>query len=260
MEAANEKINQEYDLSKLSVSFQALIGNKGLMYKIFDTLPIPVEIFDPDGTTMYLNRALLDFTSISDVSHEIGKYNVKTDPVCIEVFGKENLERALGGEGGTCPGFTIPSQDLADRGLIDEKPWETATMDFVCQPVWDGDTFVCTICFFVIKTVYHVRTEIAQTQEYMKNNWRDDFDIDKIANTANLSRRHFQRMFKENMGITPAEYYKNIKIEKLKEKLLDPNLNITEAFATCNIEYRSSWVNAFKKATGQSPSEFRKPK
>ena len=82
-----------------------------------------------------------------------------------------------------------------------------------------------------------------------------EFDILKTAQTVNLSTRHFQRLFKESTGITPFEYYKNIKIEKLKEKVLDTSLSIEQAFMACGVDYRGTILSFLK-----TPSECRRPK
>jgi AraC family transcriptional regulator len=75
---------------------------------------------------------------------------------------------------------------------------------------------------------------------------------------ACLSKAHFTKLFKQNTGVTPKEYYINYKISKLKEKLLDTNLSIAQAFAACNMNYNGYSASLFKKKVGLSPSEFRK--
>jgi AraC-like DNA-binding protein len=65
-------------------------------------------------------------------------------------------------------------------------------------------------------------------------------------------------LFKKNTGITAHEYYINYKISKVKEKLLDTNLSIAEAFAACNMDYNGYYARIFKEKTGVSPSAYRK--
>ena len=57
------------ELEILSAPFRALIGNEGLNYQILDLLPIPIEIFSPDGTTIFANRAVLELNNIPDASY-----------------------------------------------------------------------------------------------------------------------------------------------------------------------------------------------
>jgi len=94
----NENRTPDYDFSGLSRSFQALLGNPEQMFQIFDIFPMPIEIFDPDGTSVYINRAMMDVSGISDAGVIVEKYNLLKDPVCNEIFGSELLQRGFSGE------------------------------------------------------------------------------------------------------------------------------------------------------------------
>jgi len=84
--------------------------------------------------------------------------------------------------------------------------------------------------------------------------------LDKVASVAAFSRRHFQRIFKEVLGVSPVEYYRRLKIEKIKEKLLDINLSAEQAFADCGVEFHGAYNRLFREKTGKSPTEYRKGK
>jgi len=250
--------NPTNELEKLSEPFKALIGNAGLNYQLLDMLPIPINIFAPDGMAIFVNRASMEMVGNTDASLLVGKYNMRTDKVCINIFGQEVMDRIFRGEAVSIPNFPAPIQDVVDRGVIDEKPWEAATMDIFCLPIWDGDTFVCTVCFFTVKNMYQGRTDIAKAQEYIRQNWLDEFDVDKTARAVGLSRRHFHRIFKEVTGFTPNEFYQNVKIEKIKYKLFDEKLSIEQAFEVCGVDSHGAYLRLFKEETGMSPSEYRK--
>jgi len=247
------------DIEKLSEPFKELISNPGINYKILDLLPIPIEIFSPDGMAIFVNRAGKELTGDKD-GRIVGAYNLKSDPVCLEILGKETIDKIFRGESVSITDFPAPMQDTIDRGIVDEddKPWESATMDIFALPIWDDDVFVYTICFFTAKNIYKGRDDIIKAQEYMDNNWLDEFDQQKIAGVANLSSRHFQRIFKEAVNITPHEYYQDNKIKKLQEKLLDDTISIEQAFIDCGVDSHGSYFRLFKEKTGKSPSEYRK--
>ena len=102
-------------------------------------------------------------------------------------------------------------------------------------------------------------TELGKkAKEYIENHWLEKFDLNEAAKAACFSRAHFTKLFKKHTGITPHEYYINYKINKLKEKLLDTNLSITQAFAVCNMEYNGHTAGLFREKTGVSPSDYRK--
>jgi len=250
--------NAHADMEKLSAPFRALINNAGLNYQLLDLLPIPIEIFLPDGTAIFGNRAFLELFNIPDVSILVGHYNLKHDPVCLGILGQELVDRIFSGEACSFSGFTAPLDDAASRGVIKEKPFKAATMDLFALPLWDGETFTCTICFFTVKNLYKGRADISKAQEYIETHWLEEFDIDKIAQSINLSRRHFTRIFKEVLGDTPVGYYKRIKIKKIQEKLFDGNLSVEQAFAACGVEYRGAYLRLFKEINGKTPTQYRK--
>ena len=68
-------------------SFQMLIQNKELVFQFMDMFPFHIEIFTPDGTAIFCNRATLEFNNITDASLIIGKYNVLKDPVLNDQMG-----------------------------------------------------------------------------------------------------------------------------------------------------------------------------
>jgi len=242
----------------LSDAFKSFLVNPELMFQFFDMFPFPVEIFKPDGTAIYINRALMEMWRIPDANKIVGVYNVKYDPESIKKTGQKFIDQMLEGEAFRLSDISAPTDDLIERGVAEEKAFDAGFLDIYSIPVWDGDKFMYAICMFVVRETYKGKLEVAKAINYMNDHWADEFDLDKIAQAATLSRRHLQRMFKDVTRMTAYDYYKNKKIEKLKERLLDPDLNITEAFAACGVDSTGTWFNIFKKSTGESPSEFRK--
>ena len=238
-------------------ALQKLINSPELNLQVYDNHPIPIEIFAPDGTCIFCNKAGLKLNGIPDADLFVGKYNLINDPVCLEIIGRECMDRIIHGEPVFVPDFPAPIQDVLDRGMIDEKPFEAATMDIYTQPVWDGGTFVCTICFFIVKHIYRGSADMVKAQEYMDENWLEHFDREKIAAAAGMSPSHFSRMFKKYSGMTPQYYYEQVKIDKIKEKLLDPNLTVTQAFAECGVGSKGTYLRRFKEITGETPTEYR---
>jgi AraC-like DNA-binding protein len=196
--------------------------------------------------------------NIPDANLLVGKYNVTKDPIVMEILGQDVIDRLFRGEAVSFPDFPAPIQDVVDRGVIKEKPFEAATMDLFWLPIWDGDVFTCVIMFFTVKNMYKGRADISKAQEYIKEHWQDEFDMDKTARAAALSKRHFQRIFKEVTGVTPNEYYQNIKIEKIQEKLFDGDLSVEQAFAACGVGTHGAYFRLFKEKLGMTPAEYRK--
>ena len=227
-------------------------------FEAWDSLSLPIEVFAPDGTTIYINRSFMELNNIKDPSLLIGKYNCLKDPLCTEKLGyKKQFEEALSGLIVIIEGFPVPINDLVVRGVIEEKSYEAGIMDLYIYPVKKKDKLLFVVCEFHVKNLYRGRPEVAKAKEYIDTHWQEDFDKVKLAKAVNMSTAQLYRVFEEHAGMPPGEYYNRVKIRHIKDKLDDPDLSIKEAFAQCGENSRSNIAKVFKEITGLSPSQYR---
>ena len=240
-------------------SFQELFGREELLAKVIEFFPYPIQVYAPDGTSVLVNKALLDEYHVSDPNMIVGKYNVFADPYIIASGAIQILKRAFQGETVFFPDVKVPLEDIVERYGITDLDVEAVYQDITVFPILDDKQRVqYVVALLINRRVYKGKSEIEKAKEYIENNWQDKFDLDKAAKAACLSKAHFTKLFKKHTGVTPYEYYINFKINKLKEKLQDTNLSITRAFTACNMEYNGHSARIFKKKTGLSPSAYRK--
>ena len=239
--------------------FQAIGENNDPIFQLMDKHPIPMEVFAPDGTTVFVNKAGMDMVGNKDPSLLVGKYNLLQDPVCMDQLGyREDFQRAFKGEIVIVTGFPAPINDVLERGVIDKKPWEAATMDLYLYPVFRGKKLCFVVCLFFVTRLYYGRPEVVKTKEYIDVHWQDEYDSKAVAKAVNMSVAQLYSIFKRHTGITPGEYYKKVKVDRIKEKLADKSLSIKEAFATCGEDSRGWMLRVFKEMTGVTPTQFRK--
>lgn len=81
--------------------------------------------------------------------------------------------------------------------------------------------------------------------------------ISDLADLVGLSPYHFCRTFKVTFGLSPANYITLARIQKVKQLLATdtPLASVGMATGFCQQSHMS---NTFKKATGHTPSEYRK--
>jgi two-component system response regulator YesN len=117
---------------------------------------------------------------------------------------------------------------------------------------------VFVVFVYNIKKRYYGRPELALAKVYIDKHWQEEFDSKVLAKAVHMSERQLFRLFKEQEGISPGDYYNKCKVEHLKEKLIDKSLNIKEVFAACGVDSQGWFPRVFKKMTGKTPSQYRK--
>lgn len=252
----------ENQKNSMAESFQSAFGNEELLFQIVDLFPMPIEIFAPNGTTMFANRAALKMWNISGPEQIVGQYNLMDDPVVNDDLGlREYVRRAFEGETLSVSDIKVDLEDMSGRYEAKSENFDVEALytDIHSFPIWDQNRKIAYIVnVFITTRMYQGRSDIAKAKEYIETHWLEEFDMEKIARSVNLSRYHFARLFKKHTSMTPYGYYQEIKIKKLKEALCDTNLSITEAFATCGEDYKGNYLRIFKERTGMTPSQYRK--
>jgi two-component system response regulator YesN len=84
-----------------------------------------------------------------------------------------------------------------------------------------------------------------------------DVDFKALAASVNLSPSRLQHLFKDETGLTPAQYLKRLRLERAKELLEGSFLRLKEVMPLVGITDESHFVRDFKKAHGLPPRRYR---
>ncbi len=258
------RTNPEDNQNLLADSFQSFFNSdkEALLAKVIEMFPYMIHVFAPDGTTVFVNEAVCKQYGITRELLEetiIGKYNVLTDPAVASEIPPSVLQRAFQGETVYCPDIKIPLKVLAERFGGQDYDMEAMYQAITTFPIFDDAGQVAYVVGIqTVRRVYRGKEEIERAKEYIESNWLDAFNINETAKASGLSRTHFSRLFKKHTGMTPHDYYVKFKISRIKDKLSDSNLSISQAFAACGLDYNGHFAKVFKRKTGFSPSQYRK--
>ena len=96
---------------------------------------------------------------------------------------------------------------------------------------------------------------VKKVKEYINNNWRQDLTLDNLSKVANMSKFHFSRVFKKVIGLSPYDYFLQLKIKKV-QILLEKSSNITDIAYETGFYDQSHLNKYFNKFVGISPSEY----
>jgi AraC family transcriptional regulator len=97
-----------------------------------------------------------------------------------------------------------------------------------------------------------------RVSEFIDAHLGEHLSLAALAAEAGLSAHHFGKAFKLSFGVTPCGYVTRKRIDRAKQLLLSDNQPITEIAYTLGFSSHSHFTDAFRKATGISPSEFRR--
>jgi AraC family transcriptional regulator len=93
---------------------------------------------------------------------------------------------------------------------------------------------------------------------YIEEHLAEQISLASLAQLVRLSPYYFCRAFKQSFGLPPHRYHGSRRIERAKTLLAKPASSVTEIGLTLGFSETSSFSAAFRKATGLTPTAYRR--
>jgi len=103
----------------------------------------------------------------------------------------------------------------------------------------------------------HGDNEIVNIQDWIENHFKKEIRVDCLANKAGMSRRTFERRFKNATGDSPLKYLQRVRVESAKTQLEKGFKTFDEITYQVGYEDSSAVSRIFKKNTGLSPKLYK---
>ncbi len=92
---------------------------------------------------------------------------------------------------------------------------------------------------------------------FMRNNIKSKLNVADISDLVSLSVSHFTKLFKISTGMSPIDYFINLKMQKACQLLYSNDLKIKQVALMLGYDDPYYFSRIFKKNMGLSPEEYR---
>jgi AraC-like DNA-binding protein len=99
--------------------------------------------------------------------------------------------------------------------------------------------------------------EIAKVVQMIRSCPEEEFSLEELAATIDLSLSRFKARFKAEMGIGPHEFIVRNKVEAAKKSLLDEDETVTNVAMRYGFSSSQYFATVFRRFTDLTPLEFR---
>ncbi|MEQ9164960.1 MAG: methylated-DNA--[protein]-cysteine S-methyltransferase [Fulvivirga sp.] len=98
---------------------------------------------------------------------------------------------------------------------------------------------------------------IAEAIVYLKDNFKQQPNLDEVAEKVHLSPYHFQRMFTDWAGVSPKKFLQYLSIEHAKKLLAEQKATLADASYDTGLSGPARLHDLFINIEGMTPAEYK---
>jgi AraC-like DNA-binding protein len=99
---------------------------------------------------------------------------------------------------------------------------------------------------------------IAFLKKQILSNLQHSPTIEQMARSVNLSESYLLWLFKKEVGMSPVQYLKHLRLEKARKLLEESFMRVQEIGWAVGVSDKSHFVLDFKREFGTTPTKYRK--
>jgi AraC family transcriptional regulator len=100
--------------------------------------------------------------------------------------------------------------------------------------------------------------KLRQITDWMAENVAEEFNLERLAEQAGLSKFYFNRLFKSAMGMPPSHYLITLRMDEARRLLRETKKSVVEVALEVGYANPSHFAQLFRKETGLAPSDYRR--
>jgi AraC-like DNA-binding protein/ligand-binding sensor protein len=98
---------------------------------------------------------------------------------------------------------------------------------------------------------------ITKARAFIAEHQAETLSLTVVAQAVNMSAFYFCKTFKKVTGMTFTDYLAHMRVEKVKNLLLNPHKRVSEAAYESGFQSLSQFNRVFRRIAGESPSRYR---
>jgi AraC-like DNA-binding protein len=109
----------------------------------------------------------------------------------------------------------------------------------------------------VVQEVALESPAISRARSFITEHHGEEMTLTGVARAVNMSAFYFCKTFRKATGLTFTDYVARVRVEKVKDLLLNPNKRVSEAAYEAGFQSLSQFNRVFRRIAGEPPSAYR---
>lgn len=98
---------------------------------------------------------------------------------------------------------------------------------------------------------------VARARSYIAEHLADEISLGEVAHAVGMSPFYFCKTFHKVTGVTFIDYVARLRVEKVKQLLINPHVRISEAAFEAGFQSLSQFNRVFRRVAGEAPTVYR---
>jgi YesN/AraC family two-component response regulator len=98
---------------------------------------------------------------------------------------------------------------------------------------------------------------ITRARAFIAEHFAEEIALTDVARAVNTSPFYFCKLFKAATGLTFTDYLARVRVETVKQILLNPHKRVSEAAYEAGFQSLSQFNRVFRRIAGEAPSTYR---
>ncbi|MDN7133398.1 GlxA family transcriptional regulator [Halomonas sp. MC140] len=109
----------------------------------------------------------------------------------------------------------------------------------------------------LVKRLSTHNRKVVEAVALMEQNIEEPLSLEEVASRVEVSVRQLQRLFEQELSMTPRQWYLQLRVKRAKRLLVETDLAVLAVGLACGFNSSSSFARTFRAHYGYSPRAVR---